>query len=108
MGNVLQFVPRGTPGNGLVPLPSVIESQHLPGVDAGLRRNPGATGGDHMTPEVDLTEAPGAPASMRRVLSLRCKGCGHEWLAPNVGSCVRCGWSGVTALTEKKCVLPRV
>lgn len=82
-------------------------SSELPGVEGAARRNPGASGGDHTTPEQDLTSAPGEPASMRRILSLRCAN-GHEWTAPGLGACPTCHVKQVEALTEKTCVLPRV
>jgi len=94
--SVLPFLPR---------LRLEVEvSEHLPGVDAGLRLNPGAVGGDHQTPEQAVT--PGVPASMRRVLLLECT-CGFHWQAPGAGACPRCHSSEVVALSEHHCVLRR-
>lgn len=76
--------------------------------DAYLKKNPGAVGGEASTETRDLTEAPGAPASMRRILDLMCLGCTYAWTAPAVGRCPRCQSDQVKAESERTCLLKRV
>lgn len=71
-------------------------------------KNPGAVGGEASTPTKDLTEAPGEPASMRRMLDCICHDCTFRWVAPALGRCPRCASFETRALSERTNLLKRV